>query len=410
VNLAAVSLAALFLAIAVSCFSRINVGLLATALAFAIGSGLGGMKPAAVAAGFPVSLFLTLVGISLLFSYAQVNGTLDAVAKRVILAVRGNARLIPVLFFAAALMLAATGVGGISACALLAPVAMSVAAEAAISPFLMAIMVANGSNAGTFSPLAPTGIIASNLMSQAGLMGAEWRNFFHTLGAQSFVAFAGYFALVSRAPSRRIEAAADIVPLNRKQIVTLAIQSGVIASVVFLKADLIVAAFAGVAALAILDPSGEEEAVRVLPWNTILMVCGMMVLIGVLEKTGGMDMFTSLLARLSGPKSVTAVIAFVTGAISVYSSSSGVVLPAFLPAIPGLVARLGGGDPLAIAYSINVGAHLVDVSPLSTLGALCIACAPGDRKRLFNQMMLWGLSMTVVGALVCWLFFGLLRA
>ena len=67
------------------------------------------------------------------------------------------------------------------------------------------------------------------------------------------------------------------------------------------------------------------------------------------------------------------MIAFVTGLISTYSSTSGVVLPTFLPTVPGLVRELGGGDPLAIALSINVGASLVDVSPLSTLGALCVA-------------------------------------
>src|SRR5262249_29378911 len=117
---------------------------------------------------------------------------------------------------------------------------------------------------------------------------------------------------------------------------------------------------------------------------------------------------TSMLARFASPKTITGFIAFVTGLISVYSSTSGVVLPAFLPTVPGLVARLGGGDPLAIASSINVGAHLVDVSPLSTIGALCIAAlVPGteDPKVLFNKMLAWGLSMTVVGAVTCFLLF-----
>ena len=97
------------------------------------------------------------------------------------------------------------------------------------------------------------------------------------------------------------------------------------------------------------------------------------------------------------------MIAFVTGLVSVYSSTSGVVLPAFLPSVPGLVEKLGGGDPLAIASSILVGGHLVDVSPLSTIGALCVAGAgPGeDRRSLFNRVLAWGLSMSVVGAVIC---------
>ena len=60
------------------------------------------------------------------------------------------------------------------------------------------------------------------------------------------------------------------------------------------------------------------------------------------------------------------VVAFVTGLISSWSSTTGVVLPTFLPAVPGLVAKVGGGDLLAVALSINVGGSLVDVSPLST--------------------------------------------
>jgi di/tricarboxylate transporter len=140
------------------------------------------------------------------------------------------------------------------------------------------------------------------------------------------------------------------------------------------------------------------------------MVGGVTVLIAILEKTGGMDLFTGLLTSFSTPDTITGVIAFVTGVISVYSSSSGVVLPAFLPTIPGIIENLGGGDALAIAASINVGSHLVDVSPLSTLGALCIAAAPvhENRTQLFNKLLLWGLSMSVVGALVCYLFFGVL--
>ena len=144
-----------------------------------------------------------------------------------------------------------------------------------------------------------------------------------------------------------------------------------------------------------------------MPWGAIMMVSGVTVLIAILEQTGGMDLFTAILARFSNESTVTGMMAFVTGVISVYSSSSGVVLPAFIPTIPGLIEQMGGGDPIAIAASINVGAHMVDVSPLSTLGALCIAAAPATENRtvLFNKLLAWGLSMSVVGAVVCYIFF-----
>jgi hypothetical protein len=74
--------------------------------------------------------------------------------------------------------------------------------------------------------------------------------------------------------------------------------------------------------------------------------------------------------------------------------------------VPSLVEKVGGGDPLGVALSINVGASLVDVSPLSTIGALCVAAVPdnGTSRDLFRKMLIWGLAMTVAGALLCqWL-------
>ena len=81
-----------------------------------------------------------------------------------------------------------------------------------------------------------------------------------------------------------------------------------------------------------------------------------------------------------------------------------------LAAVAGLVKELGGGDPVAMISSINIGAHLVDTSPLSTLGALCIACAGDheDKAVLFRKLLIWGLSMSIVGAVICYIFFGLL--
>jgi Mg2+/citrate symporter len=113
-----------------------------------------------------------------------------------------------------------------------------------------------------------------------------------------------------------------------------------------------------------------------------------------------------MLARISTPGTVIFTIALVTGAVSVYSSTSGVVLPAFLPTVPGLAARLGA-DPMAIASAMYVGGHLVDLSPLSTIGALCIAALPNEveAKKLFNQLLAWGLSMMIVGAVICWILF-----
>src|SRR5262245_66353491 len=97
-NLAYISLAGLVLAILVSCFTELNVGILALALAWVVGVYVGGMPLNDVIAGFPVSLFLTLSGVTLLFSQAQVIRTLDSIAHRAVRVCGGNDGLSPVLY------------------------------------------------------------------------------------------------------------------------------------------------------------------------------------------------------------------------------------------------------------------------------------------------------------------------
>ena len=418
-NLAELSIIAFAIAILVSCISEINVGFLSIAFAFIIGVVFGGMKVAEVVAGFPIGLFMILTGVTLLFSQANVNGTLDKIAHRSVRLARGNVGMIPVIFLFLAAGLASIGAGNIATTALLAPVAMRIAGNVGISGFLMAVVVCCGANAGALSPIAPTGVIANGLLARIGITGQEWPTYLNNLAAEGFVGLTGYFVLggyklFGRSTTGSVEIADkyldDPEPLNRQQKFTLVVIGTLLVSVAFFKVDVGMGAFIGAVLLTLCRAANEEAAVKSMPWNVILMVCGVTVLISILEKKGGMDLFTTILARFSTEGSVTGVIAFVTGLISVYSSSSGVVLPAFIPTIPGLIQKIGGGDAMAIASSINVGAHLVDVSPLSTLGALCIANAAAceDRKLLFNKLMAWGLSMSVIGAFVCWIFFGLL--
>jgi di/tricarboxylate transporter len=408
-NIATLSLVALFLAILVSCFTSLNIGVLSIVLAWIVGFYFGGMKIDIITAGFPSSLFLTLIGVTLLFTQAQVNGTLEHVAHRAVRVCRGNVGLIPVMFFVVGFGLASMGPGNIAGIALIAPLAMTTAHRAKVPAFLMAIMASNGANAGALSPFAPTGVIASTLMLKIGLPGHEWQTWAYNAAAHALVAFLGYF-IFGGWKLFKLRYDHSTVPyeqLSSKHWTTLAVIAGLIVSVMFFKVNVGMGALVGAMILPVLGAADHVEAIKKMPWNVIVMVTGVTVLVSIMEKTNGIQLFSDLLARLATPHSATAVVAFVVGLISVYASTSGVILPTFLPMVPSLVARIGGGvSAFALAQSINVGGHLVDVSPLSTIGALCIASAvTGDSRKLFNQMLLWGLSMSVAGAAICYLFF-----
>ena len=102
------------------------------------------------------------------------------------------------------------------------------------------------------------------------------------------------------------------------------------------------AAFAGAVVLVLRGAADDGEAIKRMPWRVILMVCGVTVLIALLEKAQGID-----LHRVAGRADLDRRHrdrrhrASSPASISVYSSTSGVVLPAFLPTVPGLAQQLG---------------------------------------------------------------------
>ncbi len=422
-DLAWLSLFALLLVVAVSSMGRANPGVVAIALAWAIavyaapwfGESLGIQ---ALVAGFPTDLFLTLLGVSLLFTQAEVNGTLARVAQVAQQLCRGNLGLMSVTFFLLALALGTLGPGNIAVAGLIAPVAMAAAHRTGIPPFLMAIMVGHGAIACMLSPFTAAGVVANKILEGMGLGGHSWQIFADNALANAAVALGGFLLFGGRKLFARWHA--HVAPGGDHAVtgqlggpplrfavqhgITLAVIAALVAGVVVGKAHIGMAAIAGAALLSMLRLADERETFHKVPWSVILMVCGMSVLTSLLDKTGGTRRFAELITAVSTPQTETGVLAFVTGLVSVYSSTTGVVLPAFLPMVKELVAVQPGGDPLALAQSVIVGGSLVDMSPLSTIGALCVAGAPAgvDRRMLFNQILAWGFAMSVVGGILCW--------
>lgn len=395
--------------IALSLTARINVGLLAIVFAWVVGVSLGGLKLGAVTAAFPASLFVTLLGVTLLFGAAEVNGTLAAGTQRFVRSLGGVAALLPPAFFLLAATLSAAGPGAVSATALVAPLAMTAGAAARVPPVLMALLVANGANAGSLSPFSAVGVIVQTQFAKAGLTVAGWQVFLPNFIAHLMMAVLAYVLFGGLKLSRQRPPASPAVAarLTPAQGWTLAVLGAWIAAVVFLRVDVGLAAFAAVSVLILAHAAEDSAVTRAVPWSVLVMVCGVSLLVEIGQMLGGLQLFTRFLAAIATPGSVNGVMAFVTGVVSTYSSTSGVVYPAFLPMVPGLVAQLGGGHPLEIGLSINVGAALVDVSPLSTLGALCIAAAVphgADGKAMFRALLIWGFAMTTVGALFCQFF------
>jgi len=418
VNIALISLMALVVAIIIGCFKpKMNTGIIAITLAMIVGIYGAKLPMKTISAGFPTDLFLMLVSICLLFNMANQNGTLEKLTKIFIKSVKGNPKLFPILFFFLTFLLAAIGPGNIAATALMAPIGMAVAANAGISALLMSIMICTGANAGAFSPIAPTGIIGIGLMNKIGVNGSSMGMtvFLASAAIQSLSAISAYliFKGFKAKKTKQLDeflAKQKVEKFNNKQFLTLAAIAILVLSVVFFKVQISLGAFTLIVILSFIGAADEEKSIKNIPWGIILLVTGITILIGIMEKTGGLNMATSMIAKISNGRTINAILAFITGIVSAYSSSSGVVMPAFIPLIPGIIAKLGTGNILKMIIAVAVGSHMVDVSPLSTLGALTIASADEkeDKVKLFRNLLIWGMSMAVVGAIMAWVFLDLL--
>jgi di/tricarboxylate transporter len=412
-----VSLVALLIAIVVSVTTSLNIGTLAIGLSLVVGYYIGGVKVPDIIKGYPTSLFVLLAGTTYLFAIAQTNGTLDKITKYAVKTVRGNVAMLPIVLFFLAFGLSAMGPGQITISALLAPPAMLLAGEVGISPLLMALVVGNGAQAGAMSPVAPPGIISASLLGKIGITDVGMVLWMNMLIAHVAVSILAYFLFgglkllrTSDTGQRESLRSIQVEPFDRSQILTIIGIFVLIAGAVLFKVDIGMAGFMIGALLSLFKCVDEGKAIKAMPWGTILMVTGVTVLVQLMSTVGGMNLFAGLIAKMSTPYTVTLVAGFWSGLVSAYASTTGVILPAFLPMAKPLLEQVGGTDLMALLSSIIVCGFVVDLSPLSTTGAVFIAnCPPKeDKTRLFRNMLIWGLSMSVVGAVVCWLAFTVL--
>ena len=440
---ALVSIIALVILVGISCVNEdLNVGFLGIAFGIIVGGVFAGTPASKVMNAFPLSLFMILVGVTFLFGMAQTNGTMEKLTAYSIRACKGNTALVPIIIYILGTFITTIGPGNIAGCALMAPVAMAIASKVKMPAFLMTLLVVGACNGAAFSPFAPTGIISNGIIAKCApelgipadyLNTLAWKIHFNSTIAQGFVNIGGFFVMGGLKWIREQKGAAlDIdelapkpEPFNAAQTTTLLLVAILIILVVVpglpgVKGTLpktITNMLSNVGSISfvlsivlMLTGYGDSKAaVKVMPWSVIMMVCGVSVLIDVMDKAGGLNFLVEVMASVAGPTTICFWTAFVPAVISAYSSSSGVVMPMFLPMTPGLV-ELTGGDPIAIISAIDVGSHLVDTSPLSTLGALCIASAgeEEDKGVLFRKLLIWGLSMSIVSGIVCYVFFGLL--
>ena len=398
-----------FVAVIVAAFVfKINSGLLAIGASLVLAR-FTGISDKMLLGMFDSKMFIMLLGVMYLFCIAQENGTLDLLAKKVLTLCKGKAQLFPALLFLLAAVLSAIGPGLISVTALMAAMTVALAKEIGVHPLKLMPFATLGAFAGGLSPITPSGIVAISKATEAGITGLEWPLMIKMALTNLLYAVILYFFVFkwhkvkSAAPTEKKATPA----FSWKQWATLA---GIVATALLTVLLNINVGLVGIAVSVILTAIGaadEGNALKKIPWGTLIMIAGVGILISVVTELGGIDLLTRWLSSLMNGVTASPIICILAGVMSWFSSASGVVMPTLIPTVPGLVANLSGVSALGLTISLCVGAHLAALSPLSSCGGLMLAAYSSDdavdvnaRNKMFGQLFALSACGVLFGAVL----------
>ncbi|MDY6028693.1 MAG: SLC13 family permease [Acidaminococcaceae bacterium] len=398
--MALLSLGLLGAAIIIAFLKKMNAGLLCIAFAMVLGHAAG-IPDKDIIKGFSYNLFLTLLGVTYLFSLAQSNGTLKIIAVKTISLAGRRTYLVPVYIFIFSTVLSAIGPGCIPTMAIMMVFAMTLASELKIHPAMLSAIVVLGASGGGVSPIAPTGIIAQNLCMAAGITEPTGRQFLIN-GVLScalyslvvYFAFGGY-----KIKSAESSALAGEESLDNKQKITLLGILCMVIMVMFFKYHVGLTSFFIAGILSFFRVADENYAWRYIPWGTLILVGGVSVLINLIVKLGGIAMLSQAMASIMSPATAPSIMGLSAGILSWVSSTSGVVMPTFIPTIPGVVAAMGGNvDPVELATSLSMMSHTAGISPMSTGGGLALAAYTAVARSTTEEQQKLFLTIFLVSA------------
>ncbi|MBA4864182.1 SLC13 family permease [Streptomyces sp. PSKA54] len=440
-----ISILVLVVVFVIATTRSINMGALAFAAAFAVGELVAGLDADGIFAGFPGDLFVVLVGVTYLFAIARANGTTDWLVHASIRLVRGRVALIPWVMFALTGALTAIGAVSPAAVAIVAPIALSFAARYSISPLLMGAMVVHGAQAGGFSPISIYGSIVNGIVEREKLPGSEITLFLASLVVNLviagivFVLFGGLklWAKGSATKGEQVPAAVGVTNggsgiagsgsrvtgggnggagsgngtgtgtgdealLTPARIATLAALVALVVAVLAFDLDAGLTAITLAVLLSACWPADSRNAVGQIAWPTVLLICGVLTYVGVLDEMGTITWAGEGVSDIGVPLLAAVLLCYIGAIVSAFASSVG-IMGALIPLAVPFLAQ-GEIGAIGMVAALAVSATVVDVSPFSTNGALVLAAAPDvDRERFFRQLMIYGGIVVAVVPAVVWL-------
>ncbi|WP_319370061.1 SLC13 family permease [uncultured Ilyobacter sp.] len=412
---------AIVTSIALGYKTKINTGFFAMGFAYIIGSFVMGMKAKEVIGTWPIKIFFIVFAVSLFYNFAILNGTLEKLAQHLLYRTRKFPHLLPFAIFFAAMIIAALGAGYYSVLAFFGPITLILCEKTGLSKLTGALAVNYGCLAGSNFMTSASGVIFKGLIENAGYTENVF-SYTTTIFATSVaIPIIVLGSLVMTNKKNISDATMDVaVPdeFNDKQKTNLRL----IYTMVFLvllvpvlnilipgnetikfvnsKMDIgLIAIIFSIIAL-MMGLGKQKEVVAKVPWETIIMICGVGMLISIAIKAGTIELLSGWIGTNIPKPMVPVALCIVGGSMSFFASTLGVVAPALFPIIPA-IAVATGLNPAILFASIIVGAQATSVSPFSSGGSLLLGAEREEHKDvLFNQLLFKGAPLSLIVATV----------
>lgn len=389
---------------------NLNMGAVALAIAFFMGTFYFDLSAQEIAAGFPGHLVITLLGVTYIFGIGRVNGTVDQVVRTLVSAVHGRVALIPWVFFILAAAITASGALSIATYSILVPIGMAFAQKNRINPLLMGLSIINGTNAGGFSPIAVYYTIISAAIRQLGLDIEPIPVFVWTFVGSFLLNVLVYFLFDGlklirrdREKSGTADTSSVIADANwtRIEILTVVIFLAVVAGALFFGLDVGFMAMSGAVIIAAFKPDDARAGLQQIGWGVILLIGGMVTYINMLDSTGTITGLANNVSNIGSAAVSALLLLYIAAIVSAFASTNAM----FVILVPLAAPLLLGGEIgiMGFAIALALAAVVVDTSPFSTAGALVVANTDEARSdRVFKGLLWWACGMMVLAPPAVW--------
>ncbi|MCY6986551.1 SLC13 family permease, partial [Acinetobacter baumannii] len=381
-----------------------------------------GLKPSEVIELWPVKIFFIILSVTLFYNFALANGALEKLASHLLYKCRKFPQFLPLAIFFAATIIAGLGAGFYTVLAFMAPITLLLCKKTNMNMIIGGMAANYGALAGANFMTSQSGIIFRSLMENIGISSQTAFSYSSGIFVLTLIipiAVLGIYTLWNRKSNSIVIEDQKPEPFDKKQkqsiFLIILMMSLVLVfpilhlvfpdvkTISFLNSKIDIAFLAITFSLIslLMKLADEKKVIALVPWGTLIMICGVGMLIALGVKLGIITTLSEWLANNVPVWVIPILLCLISAIMSVFSSTLGVVAPTLFPIVPAL-ALTSGLNPLVLFICIVVGAQSTAISPFSSGGSLIMASAPADidKTKFFNQLLFKAIPVGVIAALI----------